>query len=302
MCQRNWTKYSASLVQRGSLSFFLSPDLISSLLEAQGAAGINGRPSFSLQITLLMLSMKVSFRLSYRACEGMARSLLEPHGVKVPSYVTLCRRIKDLDGQLPALSDGKAETILVDSSGFKVLGEGEWKAKMHGRSYRRSWVKAHIAVDSQSNEIVDLILSPNNVSDAQVGRNLLTRTSSRTKYILGDGAYDCERFRQIAYEKGIKDLVPPPTHAILRDEPHLERRNDALRIICGLGGDKVARRIWSKLTGYCHRVKVESAFSRLKRLFGERLFSRRFDAMQVELWLKARLSNLWLKWVGSKGF
>ncbi len=302
MCQRNWRQYTASLVQRGSLNFFLNPDLIACLKEAQRPEGRNGRPSYTLQVTLIMLYMKVSFRLSYRACEGMARSMFEPHGVKVPSYVTLCRRITELTDHLAALSNRRPETVLVDSSGFKVLGEGEWKSKIHGRSYRRSWIKAHLAVDSRSNEIVDLILTPGSASDAKVGLELLRRTSAATKRILGDGAYDCEGFRLLAYEKAIEVLAPPPTHATLRAEPHLQARNDAVKIICALGGDKVAKRLWGKLTGYCHRVKVESAFSRLKRLFGERLFSRRFEAMNVELWLKAQLSNLWLKWATSEGF
>ena len=73
-------------------------------------------------------------------------------------------------------------------------------------------------------------------------------------------------------------------------------RNDALAIINSLGNDQLARSLWGRLTGYCHKVKGESAFSRLKRLFSESLYSRNTGAQLVELWLKALLSNIWLSW------
>lgn len=251
---------------------------------------------------MMMLYLKVSYKLSYRACEGMTKSLLKPHGIKVPSYVTLSRKMQMLSEFLLPLSTRRPETVLVDSSGFKVLGEGEWKTKIHGRSYKRTWVKAHISVDSRTNEIVDLLLTSNGVSDARMGIKLVERLSKQTKCLVGDGAYDSEKIRLAAYKRGVKVLAPPPEHARLRYEPHMEERSDSLRVIYGLGGDRMARKIWAKLTGYNHRVKVESAFSRLKRLFGERLFSRQFRAMNVELWFKALISNMWLKWGSIQGF
>ena len=296
MCQRNWRKYNASLVQRGSLTFFCDPKVLRSLRRARKVQGATGRPAFHPQLILFLLLLKLAYRLSYRACEGMAQHLFGQHKIQVPSYSTLCRRMRTLSDQLPSLSKRRPNIALLDASGFKIEGEGEWTVKIHGKSKRRAWVKVHLSVDCRSGEVIDMIVTPSNVSDVRVGVQLLKRMPRTVKEIYADGAYDGDDFRRLAYEKDITPTVPPPKNAKLRTESHQASRNDALRVIQVLGGDRVARCLWGKLTGYCHRVKVESAFSRLKRLFGERLFSRRFDAITVEVWLKALLSNIWLGW------
>ncbi|MCB1134667.1 MAG: IS5 family transposase [Chlamydiia bacterium] len=296
MCQRNWRQYNASLVQRGSLTFFCDPKVVRALKKAKAPRKGAGRPAYPPQLILMLLLLKLTYKLTYRACEGMAHHLFTPHGIQVPSYSTLCRRMRDFVSTLPSLSKRRPQIVLLDSSGFKVQGEGEWKTKVHGKARRRSWVKVHLVVDSRSNEIVDVITTPSNVSDAEMGIALLERMPRSARSLYADGAYDGEGFRRLSARKGIVAVVPPPQHAILRVEGHLAYRNDALRIIKGLGDDLLARRLWGKLTGYCHRVKVESAFARLKKVFGERLFSRRFDALVVEVWMKALLSNIWIKW------
>lgn len=296
MCQRNWRQYNASLVQRGSLTFFCDPQVLRALRKSRSVKGTMGRPAYSPQLILILLLLKVTYGLTYRACEGMARHLFQPKGIQVPSYITLCRRMREFASNLPVLSKRRPKIALLDSSGFKIHGEGEWKVKVHGKSRRRSWVKVHLVVDSRSNEIVDLIVTPSNVSDAKTGLDLLKRVPRSVQTVYADGAYDGDHFRRLSMHKGINSVVPPPKNAVLRTEKHKANRNDALRIIKGFGGDAVARSLWGKLTGYSHRVKVESAFSRLKRLFGERLFSRRFDAIIVEVWMKALISNIWLNW------
>jgi hypothetical protein len=297
MCQRNWRQYNASLVQRGSLTFFCHPDLVRSIKHASRAIGPKGgRPPYSAQLLLLLFLLKISYGLTYRSCEGMARSLLEPHSIAVPSYSTICRGIRRLTEILPRLSQRRPKTLLVDSSGFKITGEGEWKTKIHGKSYRRSWVKVHLLVDSDSNEIVDLLVTPCTDADSKVGSKLLYRITGTNKTILGDGAYDGRGFRKQAFQQGLHILAPPPKNAKLQNGAYLEARNDAIRIIASLGGDLIARRLWGKLTGYSHRAKVEGAFSRLKRLFGAGLFSRKSAAQATEVWMKALLSNLWLSW------
>lgn len=297
MCQRNWPKYNASLVQRGSLTFFCHPRLVRELKKAQKKApNLTGRPGYSPQLITLLILLKISFGLTYRRCEGMALSLLGGHGIRIPSYATLCRRIGELSSLLPSLSRRRPKTLLIDSSGFKVSGEGEWKTKVHGRSYHRNWIKVHLVVDSKTNEVVDLIVTPNSTGDSTTGSELLERAQASVKLLYADGAYDGFAFRELANRKGIRAIIPPPSHAKVRHSPELEERNQALSIIEALGGDRTARRIWGRLTGYCHRVKVESAFSRLKRLFGHSIFSRRPEAQFVEIWLKAWLSNKWLNW------
>ena len=262
MCQRNWPKYNASLVQRGSLSFFCDQKVLKILHRSKRMAGTAGRPPYSPQLILMLLLLKTSYSLSYRACEGMAHHLFAPHGIQVPSYSTLCRRMRDLSRCLPSLSKKRPRVALIDSSGFKIHGEGEWKTRTHGSSYRRAWVKVHLMVDSQSNEIVDLVVTPSNVSDAQVGVDLLQRMCKSIRKVYADGAYDGEKFRRLSSQRGAVAIVPPPEHAVIRSESYHQNRNDALRIIKGFGGDLTARRLWGRLTRYCHRVKVESVISK----------------------------------------
>ncbi|PCI93022.1 hypothetical protein COB11_06020 [Candidatus Aerophobetes bacterium] len=116
---------------------------------------------------------------------------------------------------------------------------------------------------------------------------LLDEIKDKTKIVLADGAYDGARKE---FEKrGIKGLVPPPRNARYRKSNN--ERDRAILEILGLGGDERARSLWGKLTCYNYRVLVETAFSRMKRLFGERLFSRKFDKQQIENMLRHQLIN-----------
>jgi hypothetical protein len=61
----------------------------------------------------------------------------------------------------------KSHTVVIDSTGLKVFGEGEWKVKKHGQERRRIWRKLHLAVDSKTHEIICADLSLNNVTDSE---------------------------------------------------------------------------------------------------------------------------------------
>lgn len=297
MCQRNWSQYNRSLVQRGSLTFFCDPQVLKSLRNAKKKhSKIGGRPAYPDQLIILLIMLKISYSLTYRSCEGLATSIFSVHGIKIPSYITICRGMRRIANVLPKLSMRRPRIALIDSSGFKISGEGEWKTKVHGKSYRRSWLKVHILVDSKTNEIIDVIADSPAKGDITGGLEFLERMPKSVSILLADGAYDGQRFRLKAYQQEIHTLIPPPSGAILSSENHMTSRDDAIRIITALGGDKQARQLWGRLVGYNHRVKAESAFSRLKRLFGEGLFSRRGTAQRVEIWLKALMSNIWLSW------
>ena len=295
MSARNWRQYNRSLIQRGSLTFFCHPTVARELRKAQRPRGsMRGRPAYPNQLILVLILLKISYGLTYRSCTGMALSLFAESGVQIPCYSTLCRSMRRLTNCLPKLSKRRPKRFLIDSSGFKITGEGEWKVKVHGSSKRRSWVKVHLLVDSKSNEIVDLVVTPSEEADITVAKVLLRELSGPNKELLADGAYDGGPLRKLGYKQGVDIVAPPPKNAKKRKGAHLALRNEAIDLIALLGGDRVARSIWGKMTGYNHRVKAESAFSRLKRLFGASAFSQDPNAQLVELWLKAWLSNFWL--------
>ncbi|MGR3911977.1 MAG: hypothetical protein QRY71_01530 [Candidatus Rhabdochlamydia sp.] len=70
-----------------------------------------------------------------------------------------------------------------------------------------------------------------------------------------------------------------------------ETRNEAVRIIKGLGDDLEARSIWGKLTGYSQRSVAESMMSRWKRAFSGSLKSRCLKRKKVEVAIKAGILN-----------
>src|SRR5438132_5965677 len=108
----------------------------------------------------------------------------------VPDHTTLSRRLAKLAVRMPVKPKAKARHLVVDSTGVKVYGEGEWKVRQHGWSYRRTWRKLHFGVDQETLEIVSACASTNDVSDAQMLPLLLTDAPGRITQVSADGAYD----------------------------------------------------------------------------------------------------------------
>lgn len=115
--------------------------------------------------------------------------------------------------------------IILDASGMKVYGEGEWKRKIHGRGRPRKWVKLHIAIDEKTQEIVSQKTTEQGVTDGQVTEYLLKDVDG-VKKVLADGAYDGKKSRGAIQRKGGKDLVPPPKNARYRKS--LSERDKAI--------------------------------------------------------------------------
>lgn len=285
---RNWRQYNKELVQRGSITFLVDP----SLFKKQKAKGDMGRPlEFSDPLIVMLLMIKVYYRISYRFLEGFAQSILalKQQKGKVPSYSLTCKRAACLKGSLPALSPSRSQVIIVDASGLKVHGEGEWKVKIHGKGRPRKWLKIHIAIDAGTQEIVAEATTESNTADSTMTRPLLNQIRGRIKTTIGDGAYDRSSAREAIRERGSKALVPPPKNACYRQTN--DDRDEALCIIEGLGGGKEGRSLWGRLTGYSTRALVETAFSRMKRIFGDRLFSKIPEKQALENRLRCVILN-----------
>lgn len=289
MRNRNWRKYNRHLVQQGSISFFIDPKVFHSMKRIGKARG-RGRPlQFSDALIQMLLMIKIRFRLPYRALEGFAKSILEGKKFSIPTYSLVCKRLKQLKVKVPTLPRRGMCTVILDGSGAKVCGEGEWKVKVHGLGRPRKWVKLHIAIDAETQEILAELTTESNVADSSMAGKLLDAVPGKVKEVLADGAYDRSSSREAIRKKRAKALIPPPKNA--RYQGTESDRDQAIAIIRGLGGDKEARSIWGKLSGYSQRVLVETAFSRLKRLFGDRLFSKSIEKQQIENTLRCMLLN-----------
>jgi hypothetical protein len=286
MRKRNWCQYNKALVQRGSLSFLIDPKCLKQPKPKKRKGP--GRPqAFSDQLILMLLMIKIHFKLPYRMLEGFTKYLLK--GIKLPTYSLTCKRASKLHLNLPELCAKRPHTILVDSTGIKVLGEGEWKVKVHGKGRPRKWIKLHLAIDAKTQEIVAELTTEASVGDPTAFPILFTQINRRVKEVVADGAYDSGDIRDLIKQHGGKALIPPPKNGVCSGVD-LDR-DKAVLDIRALGGDKIARSIWGKLTGYSRRALVETTFSRYKKMFGEKAFSRTYQRQVVENRLKCLLMN-----------
>ena len=189
---RNWADYNQALVDRGSLTFWFDEEARDSWIEQQ-RTGRRGAPrTYSGVAIQCVLTLRVMFRLPFRASEGMVRSLLELMDLAqpTPDYTTLCRRQRELAVTLPRTFPSKPVHVVIDATGLKVYGEGEWHVRQHGSSKRRTWRKLHLAVDEANHEVLAAALTSNEVGDSTMFADLLDAIEEPIDQVCADGAYD----------------------------------------------------------------------------------------------------------------
>jgi IS5 family transposase len=284
----NWTEYNAALKQRGSLEIWFDPEM--DWLSAP--RGRPGRPRrFSDSAIELCLTLKVLFNLPLRQATGLVASLLKMAGLDwaVPDYTTLCRRQKTLDVALGGRPSSGGLHLLVDSTGIKMMGEGEWKTRKHGASYRRQWRKVHLGIDARTLDIRAIEVTTNAIGDAPTLPDLLAQIPEDEQIISvgGDGAYDTRSCHAAIAERGADAVIPVRRNGRpwTKDGPGVDARNEALRATKRLG-----RPIWKKWSGYHRRSLVETKMHCFK-LLGQRVASRTFDRQITELKIRAAILN-----------
>ena len=154
--KRDWSKYNKSSINRGSLTFWIDEKALKNW-KAKRARKKKGRPFQSSDLAITAAAtIRYAFKLSLRVCEGFLRSLLKllRVPVKTPSYTQVCRRMKLIDMSAHFLSDKPVAHVVLDATGLKVFGEGEWRVKKHGVGNRRQWRKLHLAVVKRLEEIL----------------------------------------------------------------------------------------------------------------------------------------------------
>lgn len=297
---RNWSEYNKSLIQRGSITFWIEEKALKNWFSSSHTC-MAGRPEiYSDEAILTMLVLRELYHLPLRALEGFVQSLFAKMGINlsVPCYTQISRRAKSLHKRLKVLTHSKkARHLIFDSTGLKVHGEGEWKVRTHGKSKRRTWRKFHIGIDADTQDIVCCELTSNSQGDARVAEGMLKGLPGKVKSVRGDGAYDAVRFREIVDRKGGTCIVPPPRDATYKgvmgevNEAWIRSRDDTVATICGLGGGDLGRKLWKILSGYYKRSLVESTMFRVKKLFGDKLKARLMDTQKSEVLCKCIIIN-----------
>jgi hypothetical protein len=270
----NWAEYDASLRQRGSLTVWFTAEAIAAW-QAEPRTTRGGQPYYSALAIRTALTLRAVFRLALRQTEGLIGSILQLLGLDlaVPDHSTLSRRAETLEVPRPCSSSRGPVHLLVDSTGLRLCGPGEWLIAKHGTRRRRSWRKLHIGVDASTGQILASELTTHDVEDGSQVEPLLDQISGPLASVIGDGAYDQTGVYDSIAERhpGADVIVPPRSTAVLSDDGKTTptQRDRHLQSIAEHG-----RRGWQKRSGYARRALVETAISRLKRVIGDALRSR----------------------------
>lgn len=207
----NWPTYNKALINRGSITFWLDDEAIQAWYESATPSS-RGRPQrySDLAITTVLVIKRV-FRLTLRAAQGFIDSIFSLMNVplRCPDYSCVSRRAKSVNVSFKTPTRGEIAHLVIDSTGLKVFGEGEWKVKKHGQERRRIWRKLHLAVDSKTHEIICADLSLNNVTDSEAFPGLIRQTHRKIRSAAADGAYDTRLCHDELRRKKISALIPP---------------------------------------------------------------------------------------------
>ena len=289
---RNWTEYDTSLRSRGSLTFWISQDLLENWTTTEKTGERGASPKYMDAAIETLATVKYLFNQASRQAEGLLASIFEIMRVSlpVPDHTTLSRRLAKLEVRLPVKPKAGARHIVADSTGVKVYGEGEWKVRQHGVSKRRTWRKLHLCVDEASLEIIVAGGSTNSVSDGEMLAGLLAEISDEVCQVSADGIYDQRKCYEAIKRKQARAAIPPRHGARIWQHGNVraERlaRDENLRSI-----RKQGRTGWKEEAGYHRRSLAETTVFRYKITFGDRLHSRTIENQFNEMFIKCAALN-----------
>ena len=284
----NWSAYNGALRQRGSLTIWLDPDMV----WRPAPTGKRARqPSFSDAAIQTRLTMKVLFGMPLRQTTGFVESLLRLVGLdwRVPDFSTLCRRQRRLNVAIPYRGGRGPLNLLIDSTGIKAEGEGEWNARKHGGPKRRIWRKIHIGIDEQTLEVRAVEITGSNIGDAPMLPELLNQIppDQDVGSVTADGAYDTRKCHDAIAARGAHAVIPPRKNAKpwKPTSTGAIARNEAVRASRYLG-----KTLWRRWSGYHRRSRVEAKMNCIK-LLGQSLMARDFDRQVAELQVRIAVLN-----------
>jgi len=291
----NWPVYDASLRQRGSLTVWFTDNAIAGWA-AEPRTTRGGQPWYSPLAILTALTIRVVFRLAYRQAEGLLGSVIGLLGLTlpIPDHTTLSRRAATLDVPRPANAgagaSGEPMHLLVDSTGLKLCGKGEWLLEKHGTATRRSWRMLHLGVDAETGRIVASTLTSKDVDDASQVDPLLDQVAGSGASFTADGAYNRDRVYAGVAERhpDAAVVVPPRANAVPSDtaETAPTQRDGHLQRIAEHG-----RIAWQNASGYNKRARVEAAMNRWKQVTDDELRAHTDERRATEVAVAAHTLN-----------
>jgi hypothetical protein len=231
------------------------------------------------------------FRLALRQTEGLIASVLQLLGLDlpVPDHSTLSRRAETLEVARPRCG-GEPVHLLVDSTGLRLCGAGEWLVEKHGTKRRRAWKMLHLATDADTGHIVASVLTDKDADDGSQVGPLLDRTDGSVASLTGDGAYDRDDvYAEVAARHPDAAVVVPPRSSAVPSETAgtaPTQRDAHLGCIAECG-----RMGWQKASGYNWRALVEADIARWKCVIGDGLRSQTDGRQATEVAIAAGVLN-----------
>lgn len=288
---RNWHEYNQALVNRGNVTVWFDDESVKAWY-CRATATKKGRPAlYAMAAIECALTIRSVFHLPLRMTQGFLTGMIKMLSLPIsaPDYSTICRRAGGVSAHSIATAMGQGVHFVVDSTGLKVFGEGEWKVRQHGWDKRRTWRKFHVGINAETHEIVAFALTGNDVHDSEVLPELINGRNDLAA-VYGDGAYDTKGSYDAIAETGARGIIPPRHGACLSSGKNVTwgtvRRNQTIRDIWKLG-----RKTWKEESGYHRRSLVETGMFRFKTILGDHIRSRKMSNQQAEVAIKVRILN-----------
>lgn len=284
----NWPEYDAALVRRGSVTVWFSDDAVAAWHAP--ATGERGAPPIYSAIAIETgLALRLVFHQPLRQTEGMLRSIAGVLGVNIaiPDHTTPSRRGGGLTILPNRINRDEPLHLLIDSTGLKIYGEGEWLDQKHGIRSRRRWRKLHLGVDADTHEIVAVELTPEDVGDVSEVPERLDQIDADLASMTADGAYDGESVYNAVAERHpeVAVIIPPRATAVQSGITTTQRDRHLAAIA------KPGRIGWQRSSGYNRRSLVETAVYRYKTIIGRRLHARTLPNQRTEAKIGCNVLN-----------
>jgi hypothetical protein len=261
---KNWAEYDAGLRRRGSLTLWVTAEVLNSW-QAPRRTTPGGQYSYSELAIETSMMLRLAFHLALRQTEGLMASIFGLLGVPLstPDHSTLSRRARKMASisKSRRLLDGPVH-LLIDSTGLKVFGAGEWLQERHGTRARRTWKKLHLAVDADTGMVMASTLTGSDVGDPSQVTPLLDQIETKIASVTADGAYDGMPSYDVvaARSEDIRVIIPPHATAVLSADAgrNPSQRDQHILSIAARG-----RLGWQKEADYGRRALAETRPKRL---------------------------------------
>ena len=288
---KNWPEYEKSLRNRGDITVWLSRDAIDAWTPPKnGKRG--GQPIYSDIAIEISLTLRLVFHLPLRQAEGFLKSILKLMDLFLPcpDHTTVSRRNRtaNIHRHIGSFPDGPVHFI-VDSTGLKICGQGEWHAKKHGKRWRKRWMKLHIGVDEKGWILASKVTYGHEHDSSQVP-SLLAQVDREINRFVGDRIYDQEAvYEAVGYHSpGAEVVMPPRKDAVLSNNSISvsSHRDRHIMDIQSKGWSE-----WKRQSGYYLQSHAENTFYRYKRIIGGRLRAKNDDARKREAAIGCAILN-----------